>query len=101
MVMDVDTDRKSFEHALFAAFKAGVETGVGYEDLEALPYRVRNVHWRAFRDEWAGEPWTQEAWERAMQKALQVRTAEPERPPLPEDTRSLGERMGHVGGHFG
>lgn len=60
-----DTSRKSFEHALFAAFKAGVELGAqpSYEEPRAIPIDYRNLRWRAFRDAWAGEPWTQERWE--------------------------------------
>lgn len=56
-------DKKSFEQALFAAFKAGVEVGTGYESVDALPIGYRNLRWRAFRDAWGGEPWSQERWE--------------------------------------
>jgi len=107
---------KTFEHALFAAFRAGVAMGAGYPSLEAIPINERNIHWRAFRDAWAGDFWDPQRW---AEERLRI-----ERPDcndrcygepcvhVTNDTRkaghaldspslSFGAQMGHPGGHYG
>lgn len=84
--MQVTDQMKSFDLALFAAFKAGAAFGARYPEADSWPVVERNLQWRAFRDDWVGNTWDEVRWREERARVLaqyEERNFDPE--PQPGD----------------
>lgn len=73
---EFDNGSKTLEHALYAAFDAGIVLGTGYPSPDAIPADWRTLRWRAFRDAWAGDPWDADRWSREKDQLEKSRLAQ-------------------------
>ena len=102
---------KTFDETIRAAFFAGVRFGVRYPEEQSIPSGEAEIQYRAWRDSLAGNIWSPQMWLQARVDAGLVLIDRSEcndrcygepcvHKPIRRDA-SLGERMGHVGGHYG